>query len=74
MMSEQRENLVVPGESFQYLPFQKALPYFPNYGYQVTLHFKDADAEPNKKTQDTIRILIKELSSELAASYLSIAR
>ncbi len=37
-MSEEGENLVASGPSFKYPPFQKALPYFPNYGYQATIH------------------------------------
>jgi hypothetical protein len=36
-------SLEIEGEPFAYPPFQKALPYFPDYGYQVTLVFKDGE-------------------------------
>ena len=62
-MAEALENAVVPGSSFQYPPFQKALPYFPNYGYQATLHF-NSDAALDKKTQKLIIKLVKRLKGE----------
>ena len=40
---EKLVSLEVEGKPFAYPPFQKALPYFPNYGYQVTMVFKDGD-------------------------------
>ena len=40
---ESLTNLEIEGEPFAYPPFQKALPYFPNFGYQVTLVFKDGE-------------------------------
>ena len=58
------ENIVVKGSSFQYPPFQKALPYFPDYGYQVTLHFKDELASLDKITQEAIKQLISKLSGQ----------
>ena len=42
----QYENLTpleIEGTPFAYPPFQKAIPYFPDHGYQVTLVFKDGD-------------------------------
>ena len=40
---ESLTTLEIEGEPFAYPPFQKALPYFPGYGYQVTLVFKDGE-------------------------------
>lgn len=44
---ESLTSLEVEGEPFVYPPFQKALPYFPDYGYQVTLVFKDGELSTN---------------------------
>lgn len=63
-MSGEHENWVVPGSTFQYSPFQKALPYFPDYGYQVTLHFKDDDFELDETTQGMIKNLITKLNGK----------
>ena len=48
---------------FQYPPFQKALPYFPNFGYQVTLVFKDDQLD--EKIQKDIKGLITKLKGEI---------
>lgn len=44
---ESLTSLEIEGEPFAYPPFQKALPYFPDYGYQVTLVFKDGELSIN---------------------------
>ena len=41
-----------------YPPFQKALPYFPDYGYQVRIHFK---SELDKALQKNITKLVTKL-------------
>lgn len=53
--------------SFDYPPFQKALPYFPDYGYQVTVVFLQDNFELNRKTQETIKTIITELKCKLIA-------
>ena len=56
---ESLTSLEIEGEPFAYPPFQKALPYFPNYGYQVTLVFKDG--ELNTSIMRAIVNIIQEL-------------
>lgn len=55
--------LEVEGTPFDYPPFQKAIPYFPDYGYQVTLIFKDGDL--NGSIMRSIVNLIKKLKGEV---------
>ena len=55
-LEEDLEELEITALPFQYPPFQKALPYFPNYGYQVTLVFNDD--LPDEKTQKNLVGLI----------------
>ena len=56
---ESLTSLEIEGEPFAYPPFQKALPYFPDYGYQVTLVFKDG--ELNTSIMRAIVNIIQEL-------------
>ena len=62
-LEEDLEKLEITGPPFQYPPFQKALPYFPNYGYQVTLVFKDDQLD--EKIQKDIKGLITKLKGEI---------
>ena len=55
-------NLETEGEPFAYPPFQKALPYFPDYGYQVTLVFKNG--ELNTSIMKAIINMIQKLKGE----------
>lgn len=54
--------LEVEGRPFTYPPFQKALPYFPHYGYQVTLVFKDG--ELNGSIMKAIVNIVQKLKGE----------
>lgn len=58
-LEEDLEELEITSPPFQYPPFQKALPYFPSYGYQVTLVFKDD--QPDKNIQKSLVNLITML-------------
>ena len=51
-------------------PFQKALPYFPDFGYQATIHFKGGVEILDKETQEMIVALIKNLNGKLLFLYL----
>ena len=61
-LEEDLEELEITAPPFQYPPFQKALPYFPNYGYQVTLVFNDD--LPDKNTQKNLVELIKIMKGD----------
>ena len=58
-LEEDLEELEITAPPFQYPPFQKALPYFPSYGYQVTLWFQDDQLDKNiqKNLENLMRIL-----------------
>ena len=43
-------------------PFQKALPFFPHYGNQVTLVFKDDDVVVDDKLRASVVVLIEALN------------
>lgn len=61
----ENENLTpleIEGTPFAYPPFQKAIPYFPNYGYQVTLIFKDGDFD--RSIMKVIVNIIQKLKGE----------
>ena len=45
-----------------YLPFQKALPYFPSHGYQAVFHF---DHEITSEIKKNIVELITKLDGEV---------
>ena len=63
-LEEDLEVLEKPaGPPFQYPPFQKALPYFPSYGYQVTLVFKDDQLDKN--IQKNLEVLITILKGDV---------
>lgn len=62
-LEEDLEELEVTGPPFQYPPFQKALPYFPSYGYQVTLVFKDDQLD--ESIQRNIQVLITLLKGKI---------
>ena len=62
-LEEDLEELVVKGPPFLYPPFQKALPYFPSYGYQVTMVFKDDRLD--REIQNAIEVLITKLKGLL---------
>ena len=61
-LEEDLEELEITAPPFQYPPFQKALPYFPSYGYQVTLVFKDG--QPDENTQKSLVNLITMLKGD----------
>ena len=61
-LEEDLEELEITAPLFQYPPFQKALPYFPNYGYQVTLVFNDD--LPDKITQKNLVELITKMKGD----------
>ena len=63
-IEEDLELLETKGVPFQYPPFQKALPYFPSYGYQVTLVFKDDQLDKN--IQRNLEGLITALKGYIA--------
>ena len=62
-LEEDLEQLEMTGQPFQYPPFQKALPYFPKYGYQVTLVFKDGQLD--NKIQINLEKLFKLLKGDI---------
>lgn len=66
-LEEDQEELEITAPPFQYPPFQKALPYFPNYGYQVTLVFKDDQLDKN--TQKNLENLIRILKGDKKMNY-----
>ncbi len=44
--------------------FQKGLPFFPHYGNQVTLVFRDSDVVVNDKLRASVVVLIEALNSK----------
>ena len=64
-LREDLEKLEIP--AFQYPPFQKALPYFPNYGYQVTFVFSDGQLD--QKIQGSLEDLMKTLAGKSLYQY-----
>lgn len=66
----QYENLLpleVEGIPFAFPPFQKAIPYFPDYGNHVTLIFKDGAL--NGSIMRSIVKLIQKLKGEVTKCY-----
>lgn len=61
-IEEDLEKLEFPGSPFEYPPFQKAIPYFPSYGYQVTMVFKDDQLDASIQT--AIVDLVNKLKSK----------
>jgi hypothetical protein len=64
-LEEDLEELEIPvaAPPFQYPPFQKALPYFPNYGYQVT--FVLSGDHPDENTQKNLVGLIIKMKGDI---------
>ena len=58
-IAEHLESLDLSVPPFQYPPLQKALPYFPDYGYQVTLRMRDGQLDAD--IQRSIIALVEEL-------------
>lgn len=58
-IAEDLVQLDLSSQPFQFPPFQKALPYFPSYGYQATLVF--ADDKLDQDIQRSIISLVTEL-------------
>ncbi len=59
-IAEDLVQLDLSSQPFQFPPFQKALPYFPSYGYQATLVF--ADDKLDQDIQRSIISLVTELN------------
>ena len=61
-LEEELEELTVPDDSrnpFELPPFQKAIPYFPHFGYQVTFVFENN--QPDESIMKSIVLLIEKL-------------
>lgn len=58
-IAENFVDLDLSSPAFQFPPFQKAIPYFPSYGYQATLIF--ADDRLDSHIQNSIISLVTEL-------------
>ena len=61
-IAEHLESLDLSVPPFQCPPFQKALPYFPDYGYQVTLRMSDDKLDAD--IQKAIIALVKDLKGK----------
>ncbi len=66
-IAEDSVDLDLSSSSFEFPPFQKALPYFPSYGYQTTLIFADDKLDP--EIQSSIISLVTELKGAKRSSY-----
>lgn len=61
-LEEYQTQLKITGRPFEFPPFQKALPYFPSYGYVITTIFRNDN--PDAAIQKVIIDLVKELTSK----------
>ena len=63
LLQKNRSATPCPKQSFEYPPFQKAMPFFPNNGYQLTLTF--AEKEITGPIKSKITALLAQLTGLL---------
>ena len=71
-LEEELTDVTVTDDSrkpFEYPPFQKAIPYFPDYGYQATFYFKHDQLD--KRIMKSIISLIEELKGKQNYNYIN---
>ena len=70
LLQKVRSTTPSPKRPFEYPPFQKAMPYFPNNGYQLTMTF--AEKEITGPIKSKIAALLAQLTGLLQAQIMSL--